>query len=336
MFLLPLLALGLVGFLIGSSRSEPTPPQRALTAGTAGAVAPGVPSPLVVLDSFLRAGQTPPPPVILCAIAQAEIMGDEDLVESLVRAFILPVVQAAEAAGAQSRLSSGPCFPGFPMPVPAPVADYGAPAAYAPVDPGGYPQQVAHPGDARVDLMPSQFVPPLPTQPTAPTPSPLPAAGPASPNAGTVTVSGRSSPIEGVGTTEWSQFVGRVSRELPEFTSSRHVGQFRQRVDRLRELGIDPDEVARSTDAQARALEADMADAYDHAVSSGLVAEYRGVLVDVPGPAGRGPVPVTLSGVLGVIQAAGLEGAVGWLEDPGDRERFPHTTQAFLRTNGVF
>ncbi len=48
------------------------------------------------------------------------------------------------------------------------------------------------------------------------------------------------------------------------------------------------------------------------------------------------PVQVTLSGVLGVIQAAGLEGAAAWLESPDDRRRFPGTTAAFLRTNGAF
>jgi hypothetical protein len=27
---------------------------------------------------------------------------------------------------------------------------------------------------------------------------------------------------------------------------------------------------------------------------------------------------------------------VNWLEHPNDRKRFPHTTQTFLHTNGVF
>ncbi len=84
-----------------------------------------------------------------------------------------------------------------------------------------------------------------------------------------------------------------------------------------------------------------MRDAYGHADDSGLIAEYRGVVIEIPvpgvgAPAQPTPIEVTLSGVLGVIQAAGLEGAAGWLENPGDRTRFPHTTAAFLRTNGVF
>jgi len=40
--------------------------------------------------------------------------------------------------------------------------------------------------------------------------------------------------------------------------------------------------------------------------------------------------------VLGVIQCAGLENAVGWLERSNDRKRYPYTTQVFQRTNGVF
>ena len=91
-----------------------------------------------------------------------------------------------------------------------------------------------------------------------------------------------------------------------------------------------------SPEAQLAALDADMLDAYKHACSSGLVDEYLGTKVELRVSADVRPAEVTLSGVLGVIQAAGLEGAVQWLEQPVDRTRFPNTTQAFLRTNGVF
>lgn len=155
-------------------------------------------------------------------------------------------------------------------------------------------------------------------------------------NAGTITVSGMSSPIGGVPNEAWSDFVARIAREQVTFTSPHHVGQFRQRRSRLAELGIDPGSVVGSPEAQASALCADMGDAYRHAVDSGLVAEYRGMAVEIPASGMAQPIEVTLSGVMGVIQAAGIEGAAGWLEDPEDRRRFPHTTQAFLRTNGVF
>jgi hypothetical protein len=129
----------------------------------------------------------------------------------------------------------------------------------------------------------------------------------------------------------WDTFVGRVAREAPGFRGPRHVGQFRQRRDRLSELGIDPDSIVDLPDAQEDALARDMEDAYAHAKDGGL-ADHVNRELEIDGDAHR----VTLSGVMGVIQAAGLEGACEWLERPADRTRFPHTTAAFKRTNGVF
>jgi len=145
-----------------------------------------------------------------------------------------------------------------------------------------------------------------------------------------------SSPIDGVRADAWAAFVGRVAREPLTFSARHHVGQFRARRERLRELGIDPATVIGSPEAQLAALDADMRDAYQHACSSGLVNDYLGTTLHVTAGEDAQPAEVTLSGVLGVIQAAGLEGAVQWLEQPADRTRFINTTQAFLRCNGVF
>lgn len=145
-----------------------------------------------------------------------------------------------------------------------------------------------------------------------------------------------SSPIDGVGADAWAAFVGRVAREPLTFSAPHHVGQFRVRRERLRELGIDPATVIGSPEAQLAALGADMRDAYQHACASGLVDDYLGTTLQVTAGEDAQPAEVTLSGVLGVIQAAGLEGAVQWLEQPADRTRFINTTQAFLRCNGVF
>jgi hypothetical protein len=142
------------------------------------------------------------------------------------------------------------------------------------------------------------------------------------------------SPLGGVSDDAWRQFVVRLSRESPQFASSRHVGQFRQRRERLAELGIDPSMIHGSASAQRAALDADMSDAFHHAAAGGVLAEHMGRPIAVPGR--DDAMPITLSGLLGVIQCAGIEGAVGWLERPGDRRRYPHTTQAFLHTNGVF
>jgi hypothetical protein len=150
------------------------------------------------------------------------------------------------------------------------------------------------------------------------------------------TLVARRSPIAGVTPSLWLLFIGRVSREAPTFSSANHVGRFRQRRERLLELGFDPAAVLGSSEAQLAALDADMGDAYKHASSSGLLKEYLGTPLELRSSGETRVDAVTLSGVLGVIQAAGLEGAVQWLERPADRTRFPHTTQAFLRCNGVF
>ena len=141
------------------------------------------------------------------------------------------------------------------------------------------------------------------------------------------------SPIPGVLDDAWRQFAALLARESPAFSSSRHVGQYRQRRERLAEFGVDPQLIQGSAAAQRQALDTDLADAYRHAAAGGLL-EYLGRPIVIPGR--EGSAPVTLSGVLGVIQCAGLDGALGWLEQPNDRKRYPHTTQAFLRTNGVF
>jgi hypothetical protein len=141
------------------------------------------------------------------------------------------------------------------------------------------------------------------------------------------------SPLSSVTDDAWSDFVFRLARESPTFDSSRHIGQYRQRRDRLAELGIDPASLHGSPSAQRAALDVDLADAHGHAVAGGLL-EYLGSPIVVPGH--ECPEKITLSGVLGVIQCAGLEGAAGWLAKASDRRRYPHTTQAFLRSNGAF
>ncbi len=142
------------------------------------------------------------------------------------------------------------------------------------------------------------------------------------------------SPLGGVSDDAWRAFVVLLERESPSFSSSRHVGQYRQRRERLSELGIDPGKILGSAQAQRAALDIDLADAHNHAAAGGLLDEHLGRSIVVPGL--EEAAPITLSGLLGVIQCAGLDGATGWLERTGDRKKFPHTTQAFSRTNGVF
>lgn len=145
---------------------------------------------------------------------------------------------------------------------------------------------------------------------------------------------GPGSPLAGVPDGAWRQFVALLAREAPTFSSSRHVGQYRQRRERLAEFGVDPQALHGSVVAQRQALDTDLADAYRHAAAGGVLSEHLGRPIMIPGH--EGAEVISLSGVLGVIQCAGLDGAVGWLESSNDRKRYPHTTQAFVRTNGVF
>lgn len=227
----------------------------------------------------------------------------------------------------------------FPVPGQAP-APFGAPPWEA--RPGSDASTIPLESDASDDdilRMIAHLTTP-PTQemmPAASTFDPtLPPSGGASTGTGTVTVSGRSSPIDGVGTLEWSRFCDRVSRELPTYTTPHHVGQFRQRRERLRELGIDPETVVASPEIQRAAFDRDMGEAYRRAHASGLLACVGGA-VEVPTTDGPPQVvQVTTSGVLGVVQAAGIDGAVGWFRSPEDRRRFSGTTAVFARANGVF
>ena len=379
--LLPLLAIGALAYASGrraqARRAQADrrplalaapvvgalPPALGLPPGGHGGGPPSPPSPLAVLDYYLQSGQTPPPPVILCAIAQAEILGQLDLAADLVRAFVQPVVEQAVRQGQQHGYGQGqgsgrghhhghhpgqghtpqhhvPQHPWYPhVDVGPGYPDYHQqPGAGAPADPGappqGGPQGPWDPSQhAAPEYHPAHPGHPDPADPAAEVPSPVASPAPAPQ---TLTVSGRSSPIDGVDGQDWAAFAARVSREQPTFMSQHHVGQFRQRRSRLAELGLDPDQVAQSIEDQHRALDTDMADAYRHACDSGLVAEFQGHVVEVPAQGGSAPIEVTLSGVLGVIQAAGLEGAVEWFERPADRRRFRGTTEQFLRTNGVF
>lgn len=187
---------------------------------------------------------------------------------------------------------------------------------------------------APVPYVPSPMFPrsPLPAAPPPPPPPPLPRVIDVPTPA--VEASAAVSPIAEIPGTAWEALARCLAREPPAFRSARHVGQFRQRRERLQELGIDPAVLQGNPQAQRQALDMDLADAHQHAAASGLLEDHLGREIGLPGQ--DGPVVITLSGVLGVIQCAGLEGAVGWLEQASDRKRFPHTTQVFLRSNGIF
>lgn len=143
-----------------------------------------------------------------------------------------------------------------------------------------------------------------------------------------------TSPLPGVPDELWMAFAQLLVREPVIFDSGRRVGRYAASKTRLAEIGIDPEQIVRSANAQDMALCADLADAYHHLEQSGTLAKFLGRPVAIPDA--EHPSTISLSGLLGVASVAGLEGALGWLTKKDERRRFPQTTNLFLRTNGVF
>ena len=475
MWLIPILLIGLALYASGRERDRGTygpTPTKALPPPNGAAS----PSPSTVLGQFARLGQTPPPFVILCAIAEAEENGRGDIADDIVRTYVEPAVKARdkrngivdfvdqtglppdavarmqeqaglpEAAARSAWAGNGAEQRFYPPSFKRDVARGRGESVNAATEVRlsdqqrdavfqGFAQRLANsslpPAEKRqiLDSLAETLLskrevdaidglayglakafntpindlkaeadayraahPQAAPQPAPPRPSP--SSDPVSPVdpiqamvdaegaraaaayggstangnitngvsngqspvtiSGEISMSSRSSspmgvmeammptppmyrsPIGGIDDKAWDEFCGRLVRETPSFQSARHVGQFRQRRERLAELGIDPNSIVGSPDHQRGALDADLTDAYRQAAdpASGLVRNnvHHAILV----PQLEAPVMVSLSGLLGVIQAAGLEGAEQWFAHQRDRKRFPHTTQAFLRTNGVF
>jgi hypothetical protein len=365
MWLVPLLIISVLAVAAVSKSPRPVrpPPRQLAPAPVSGH--PTLPGPIAVLGEILRAGQYPPPMVVLCAIAEAESIGRRDLVVDIVSAFVAPVVHqhraqyrqwpvpyergscslqrsCAPAQGAHERGTCAPrhdrgtCLPRQPGDVSSPHAppqpSHDELLAMLHADPNAFLAMVAARGAPGVNV-PIVVAPPSvdsgPASPGNEMQAVPEVVGPPQEEQGGVP----GSPISDVTDEAWSQFIGRLEREPPTFSSSRHVGRYRQRRDRLVDLGIDPGVLHGSVSAQRTALDADLVDAYRHAAAGGLTEHLKRPII-VPGH--EAPQLITLSGLLGVIQCAGLEGAAGWLERSNDRKRYPYTTQVFLATNGVF
>ena len=142
------------------------------------------------------------------------------------------------------------------------------------------------------------------------------------------------SPLPGISNDDWMEFVARVRTKAPGFKSDKYVGQYEQNRGRLKQLGIaEP----ANAEQEHEALAADMAAHAEDFVN--LDREHSGDILelDVPNPdTGDNQHPICASGILGLLKYAGPEGARSWLSNPEDRQKYPKTTEAFLRTNGLF
>lgn len=289
-----------------SSRAPARPP-----ASSAAYAQPArAPSPIAVLYVMLRGGHQPPQMVIDCAIAEAQLLGRYDLVRDLSWRF--QVSLPAHASGARDLAAHAPArevalVPAFVEAL-APLTsepDLDAFARYHPpmVDPSHFESRQAE--EAARDRSSGDR-------------GPCPIA----------------SPIPSVNDQAWSLFCGQLERESPAFDGPRHVGKYHHRKDRLAEIGVDPSSIVGASDAQDQALTADLLDAHKHLLASGTLRQNIGKPISIPDI--EGVIPATASGILGVAAVAGLEGCASWLETKADRKRFPFTTEAFLRCNGVF
>jgi hypothetical protein len=346
MWILPLVLISAIAFAAASKSSRetvqparqvqlppPVPPGRQLQLPP-----PGLPGPIAMLGESLRSGQFPPRAVIFNAIVEAEALGRSDLASDIARVFFarpnqvyergscaLPSAPRARADYQHGGMWALPRSPRESVPVLPPQGDSRQASAEEILatlhtDPTAFLEMAASGRTPVIDVTVEAAVPPASDFSVAAVAQAQETSEP-------------GSPLHSVPAAAWLDFVSRLSREVPTFDSSRHVGQYRQRRDRLAELNIDPSSICGSPSAQRTALDVDLADAHGHAAAGGML-EYLGRTVVVPGH--EGPVEITLSGVLGVIQCAGLEGAVSWLERAIDRKRYPHTSQVFLNTNGVF
>jgi len=315
--LLPLLAIGACVYAARRHRAQS--PTVVSGAGAA-------PTPIAVLCRFLRAGQHPPPPVILCALAEAEATHQPEVADSIVRAFILPVVMADRAHTiASAKDANVGAAPRHRVPLYSKEqtlereAQKATSAQASASDPGQ--AQPAKAGESEADAIARTLAE-----------AQKQTRGMSETRAAHVAHTSHVSRGEIIGfAPEWDTFADRLAREAPTFLTKRHVGKFRTRRERLAELGIDPVALVGDEHAQREALAAEMRDAFEHAQNGGLV-DHVGATIAIDGADHI----ITLSGVLGVIQVAGLEGACAWLESPADRRRFKNTTAAFTRTNGVF
>lgn len=351
MFALLLIPFAIFGIVTlarrGSVSSSPElPPQLALSAPfppgpmiiVRGELPP--PSPIAVLCTYMQSGQAPPEMVIRCSIAEAQLLGRGELAAQIARQY------GHLIAPAQPQISN---FQGGGMPPQAPL-QMPAPPQLALPSPQMAPQMAQASASSRFDetndalereaMQLAQVQPSVAQQ--AQQAQQVPAAIAAYQAGQSVQGSAEinygpppnmSSPLAGVADGQWLEFCGRIVRESPLYDSPTHVGRYRLNKQRLAQIGMDPGMLVGAADAQDQAFGADMQDA-QRQLAVQEMTKLVGRPVRVPDVAE--PIVLTLSGLLGLAAVAGLKGCHGWISNREDRVKFPNTTQAFLRTNGVF
>lgn len=135
--------------------------------------------------------------------------------------------------------------------------------------------------------------------------------------------------VSDVSPDEWREFLLCFKTKDAGYKGERHIGAFEHASRRLAQLGVDPSSLT-SEEAQYSALDKDLSNYLQ--TSERLLNDFTGESINVNGE----KVPVTRSGVLSLLKAAGPAGAKGWLTEEQQRKSFPTTTEIFKRGNGRF
>jgi hypothetical protein len=274
------------------------------------------PSPIQVMNAYLASGESVPSFVAQCARAEAQLQGNHSLVEQITHGLLSGDRGMTQETGANVSVNPG-TNPGM-MKLENAAVPYEETANNERFVEMPRQVQEAWGGGLQNAAEPMQAFDPSPSFDAYAADAidlPMP------------------SPIAGIDGNAWRTFSDRLARESADFATPKHVGRYRQSRTRLREIGLDPDAIIGDPLRQDDALAREASDTLAHLHAAGTLEEHLGQPIVIPGV---GEATVTLSGMLGVASSAGLEGAVSWLDREKDRRRYPHTTQAFIATNGVF
>jgi len=135
-------------------------------------------------------------------------------------------------------------------------------------------------------------------------------------------------PIGGLDPGNWAKFCEALHTRKPQWSTDRYLGMYEHSRQRLKQLGLAP--TIGDPESQYQALCSDLS-SYNRDCDR-LLGQFTGDVVDVDDKL----IPVTRSGILGLLKAAGPDGAESWLRNKRDRLKFPRTTEIFCRTNGCF
>jgi hypothetical protein len=158
------------------------------------------------------------------------------------------------------------------------------------------------------------------------------------------------SPLRDVDNTDWTAYVQRSRTARPSAVApDGRLGCYALATRELADAGWMLDARKQQVDGRQRwtgawadgrsetAFLADPAEQYEAlaAVSKLHARVVSGHHDDLLGQEIEGQ-HATLSGLLGVVRRAGLGGLRGWATDAAQRKRFPETTAAYARLNGIF